>query len=119
VFRYNGWQVSVTGSVANAGLIIAGGRNITVKGNTFGGNLYLDAPEGSTLICCRAIGIWDNHRAAWDPNLQNVLIRDNDLQGDSILGCNYDGVACKRNAKRASSVNLRAAVIDNVLTIRI
>jgi hypothetical protein len=98
VIRNNGWQVSVTGAFTSAGLIISGGRNITVKGNTFGGNRHLDAPDGATLVCCRGIGIWDDDRAAWDPNLQNVLIRDNDLNGDAILGCNYDGITCKRNA---------------------
>jgi hypothetical protein len=96
VIRNNGWQISVTGGVTNAGLIISGARNITVKGNTFGGNRYLD-PDGTTLICCHGVGIWDDDRAPWDPNLQNVLIRDNDLDGDNILGCNYEGVTCKGN----------------------
>jgi hypothetical protein len=97
VIKNNGWQITVTGAVTNAGLVISGGRNITVIGNTFGGNRYLDSVGGSTLLCCRGIGIWDDDRAAWDPNLQNVVIRDNDLDGDSILGCNYGGVTCKRN----------------------
>jgi hypothetical protein len=97
VIRNNGWQVSVTGAFTSAGLIISGGRNITVKGNTFGGNRHLDAPDGTTLVCCRGIGIWDDDRAAWDPNLQNILIRDNDLDGDDILGCTYDGVTCTGN----------------------
>jgi hypothetical protein len=98
VIRNNGWQVSVTGAFTSAGLIISGGRNITVKGNTVGGNSHLDAPDGVTFVCCRGIGIWDDDRAVWDPNLQNVLIRDNDLNGDAILGCNYDGVTCEGNA---------------------
>jgi hypothetical protein len=40
------------------------------------------------------VWVLDDDRASWEPNLQNVVIRNNDMDGDDIVGCQYEGVTC-------------------------
>jgi hypothetical protein len=93
----NGWQLTVQGSFTSAGVVITGGRNITVENNVFRSNGYASL-DGSTLSCCRAVHVYDDDRAPWDPNLQNVSIVANDVGTDQVVGCELTGVTCSANA---------------------
>jgi hypothetical protein len=97
VIRDNGWQTSAPGSFTAAGLSVTGGRNITVEDNRFRRNRFADSSGSSALSCCRAVVIYDDDRAPWDPNLQNIVITNNDVNTDTIVGCDLSGVTCSGN----------------------
>jgi hypothetical protein len=94
VINRNGWQIVAADSYTSSGVIVSGGRNITIVENVIHGNRYVESPEGSSLVCCRGVWVLDDDRASWEPNLQNVVIRNNDMDGDDIVGCQYEGVTC-------------------------
>jgi hypothetical protein len=95
--KRNGWQTDVALSFTSAGVIITGGRNITIKGNVFRRNHHASL-DGSRSECCTAVQIYDDDRASWEPSLQDIRIVRNDVGKDALIGCDFTGVVCRRNA---------------------
>lgn len=73
---------------SNAGIVINSSENATVFGNVLGGNFEAEGSEtGPNGIYLQ----YGRH------SLRNVLIRDNDLNGDAIKTCTTPGVTCTGN----------------------
>jgi hypothetical protein len=79
------------GSQLAAGIVIEDGSNITIRGNTFGGNSACEE------LGFRAVNAYDGPR---DGVVQNVLVANNVLNGDRLGGpvqgdlCARPGVTC-------------------------
>jgi hypothetical protein len=79
--KRNGWNKEVT--TKRAGLIVMDSTHVDVYNNTF---------DGNTLYGIE-VGDWPGRL----PNVNDVSIRDNTMNGNSIVGCNLSGVTCERN----------------------
>jgi hypothetical protein len=73
-------------SVYMGGLLIVGGENVTVSGNTFGSNI---AKVGVLVKMDRRIDDADDSK--------DIVIENNTLNGDALTGCAISGVSCTRN----------------------
>jgi hypothetical protein len=77
----NGWNNEVT--TKRAGLIIQDSTRVDVYNNTFGSNTFY--------------GIEVGDMAARLPNVSDVSIHDNTMNGNRIVSCSFSGVSCSRN----------------------
>ena len=74
------------------GISITSSRNAEVYGNTLGGNKRY----GIDVRNDRRVNCGDPTRNCGYP-VDNILIRDNILNGDALTGCDVVGVTCSRN----------------------
>ena len=79
--KRNGWNDEVT--TKRAGLIIMDSTHVDAYDNTFGNN----TAHGIE------VGDWPGRL----PNVNDVSIRDNTMNGNGIVGCSLSGVSCERN----------------------
>jgi hypothetical protein len=79
--KRNGWNTQVT--TRRAGLIIIDSAHVDVYNNTFGANVRYGVEVADWL--------------ERPPNLSDVSIHDNTMNGDSIVGCSLSGVSCAGN----------------------
>lgn len=73
---------------ANAGVSIYASKNAVVSDNNFGGNT-------------RAVIVRNDPARLTDDKhgwvVENVIVKNNDLSGDEIVGCDINGVTCEGN----------------------
>lgn len=84
-FSGNGWQ---TGKTGPGGIIISTAAHILVEDNTFDGT---NTNAAYVLYSSGRLGA-DNYRTS-----QDVVIRNNTLNGDPMTGCSLTGVTCSGN----------------------
>ena len=90
VIENNGWNCAPQGSQLAAGVTVEDAQNITIDGNTFGGNSACEE------LGVRAFKVWDSTTRS--PSTANVVLSNNALQGDRIQYCTAPGVSCVGNA---------------------
>jgi hypothetical protein len=73
---------------SNAGIVVNSSENATIARNVLGGNFMAEGSETGPN------GIYLQHGRH---PLRNVIIRDNELNGDAIKTCNTPGVTCAGN----------------------
>jgi len=73
---------------AHAGVSIYSAKNAYVAGNTFGGN-------GNAVIAREDTLRLTDDKHGW--HLSNIVIENNTLNGDDVIGCASDGVTCSSN----------------------
>jgi len=74
---------------APGGMIISTSANITVEGNTF------DGTNTNAITIIYSNGRIDAQNF---PASRNVIVRNNTLNGDPLVGCSLSGVTCTGNA---------------------
>ncbi len=73
----------LAGAQHHVGLLISNSANVDAYGNTFGNNV----DEGVRIV----------NYSSRTPQVSNVRIHDNTMNGDTIVGCGISGVTCFSN----------------------
>ena len=87
IFRNNGWQTDRTGP---GGIIVSTANDIVIEGNTFDGQ----GANGAYAVYI----LFGAGRNPPQPDARGVIVQDNTLNGDPIVGCEIAGTTCNNNS---------------------
>jgi hypothetical protein len=87
IVRDNGWENRL--HAADGGIVLVSSKNALIEDNVFGGN-----HRAGVVISQDGRLSGDKH--GWV--IANVVIRNNTLNGNGIIGCGLAGVTCSGNA---------------------